>query len=337
MNDALPSLLFPFKRGMIDTPRSGQRLLILGAAAGFRLPPEFSAELQLVQGFRPDFLALTKAGFPVTPLPEGDGYDGAFVLLGRHRRENSQRLSAALQCVRPGGLVIAAGMKKDGAQSVAKRMAHLLPLEEQLAKHHGVVFWLRRPAQLDEDVLAELSLPPLATTEGYATAAGSFSEGAVDPGSYLLAESLPGDISGAVADYAAGWGYLSLRLAERFSLATLDLYEAHHASLEAARQNLAVHAPGASCRFFWHDLLAETISHRYDAIVMNPPFHRSRAAEPDMGSAMVAAAAKALKPGGQLFLVANRGLPYEKVMEVAFARCGELVRSAGYKVLWAER
>ncbi|WP_309084269.1 class I SAM-dependent methyltransferase [Chelativorans sp.] len=318
-------------------PRSGERLLLFGASTGLRLPSEFRAELKVVQDFRPDFLALEKAGFTVAPWAEGHGFDTALLLLGRHRRENEARFAEAIERVRPGGLILAAGTKRNGAPSFRKRISELLPIEDHLSKHHGTAFWLRRPGRVEDGVLASLSAPALASSEGFETAAGGFSEGAVDPGSRLLAECLPQDISGEVADFAAGWGYLSVQVARRFPVSRVDLYDAHYSSIEAARRNLAKHAPGAGCRFFWHDLLSEPVAHRYDVIVMNPPFHRSRAAEPDIGRAMIGIAAKTLKQRGRLFLVANRGLPYEAVMQTAFARHGELRRDGTYKVLWGQQ
>ncbi|MCT8999142.1 class I SAM-dependent methyltransferase [Chelativorans intermedius] len=339
MNDALRTLLFPFERGLVEPPRDGARVLLFGAGAGLSLPADLAAGLEVVQGFRSDFLALRRAGFSVSPrLEEGGAACGAaLLLLGRHRRENEQRLAAALACLRPGGLLLAAGTKRDGAPAVARRLSSLLPLEGRLAKHHGIVFWLRRPHMLDTAALAALAGTPARTPEGYETAAGGFSEGSVDPGSRFLADNLPAGISGQVADFAAGWGYLSLRLARDAALAALDIYEAHHASLEAARRNMTAHAPGLRCRFFWHDLLSEPVENRYDVIVMNPPFHRSRAAEPDMGRAMIAVAARALRAGGRLYLVANRALPYEQAIQAAFPRHGELCRDAAYKVLWGAR
>lgn len=89
--------------------------------------------------------------------------------------------------------------------------------------------------------------------------------------------------------------------------------------------------------FYWHDLLGEEVSRRYDLIVMNPPFHQRRSAEPDIGQGMIKAAAAALKPGGRLFMVANRQLPYEKTLSEVFSAQQELVRSGLFKVLSARR
>ncbi|TIW22658.1 MAG: methyltransferase, partial [Mesorhizobium sp.] len=88
---------------------------------------------------------------------------------------------------------------------------------------------------------------------------------------------------------------------------------------------------------FWTDLLTETVERRYDAIVMNPPFHSGRAAEPGIGSGMIRAASKALKPGGRLFMVANRQLPYEKVLAAAFSSHAEVARDGMFKVFSARR
>ena len=166
-----------------------------------------------MQGYRPDYLALQRVGLSVTPEAEGEGYDLALVLLGRHRRENEQRLADALKRTRPGARIAAACAKKDGGGSVRRRMAELLDLEDHASKHHGVVFWLRRPDAI-EAALAALQAPE-SVADGYITAAGGFSDDGIDPGSALLVECLPDNLSGAIADFAAGWGYLSVAASER--------------------------------------------------------------------------------------------------------------------------
>jgi 16S rRNA (guanine1207-N2)-methyltransferase len=70
---------------------------------------------------------------------------------------------------------------------------------------------------------------------------------------------------------------------------------------------------------------------------MNPPFHRGRAAEPEIGTRLIGAAAKALKSGGTLYLVANKGLPYEKLLATAFASCRQIAADSAFRVVAATR
>jgi 16S rRNA (guanine1207-N2)-methyltransferase len=175
---------------------------------------------------------------------------------------------------------------------------------------------------------------PVGTEEGFFTAEGGFSADGVDSGSLLLAENLPEGLTGEVADFASGWGYLAAWALRRSpGIERMDLYEAHLPSLLAAKRNLPSVSDSVECRFFWHDLLREPVTARYDAILMNPPFHQGRAAEPDLGVEMIGTAAKALKRGGRLFMVANRPLPYERVLEKLLPRYEEICRHARFKVL----
>lgn len=335
VSEALKTLFHPFATDDIPLPEKGERALFLNAEPGFVLPRGFQAELSLVQGFRSHFRALERQGHSVAPRATGEAYDLALVLLGRHRGQNEEWLAQAADRVKPGGLVLAAGGKKEGADSLRKRVGQLLPLQGHLAKFHGTVFWFHRPAALPASLIPET--PPLVERR-FRAAPGMFSHDRVDPASKLLAKNLPDDITGVVADFCAGWGYLAAELAQRApALTALDLYEADYESLEAAKSNLENVAPGVGKKFLWRDLLKEPVERRYDFIVMNPPFHQGRAAEPTIGQGMVRAAAAALKPGGRLVMVANRGLPYETALSASFKHSGETCRDQRFKVLWGRR
>ncbi|GLQ80015.1 methyltransferase [Mesorhizobium huakuii] len=333
--EALKTLFHPFEAEALSLPRKDERILFLGAEPGLRVPPGFEATLHLVQGFRPHFRALQAAGFAVTPRTEGDGFDAALVLAGRHRGQNELRIAEALERVAPGGLVVVAGGKDDGIASLRKRVDELVPLNGHMPKYHGIAFWLRRPADMQAAATLRAANPALLIEERFHTAPGMFSFDRVDAGSKLLVDNLPGDLRGSAADFCAGWGYVAAEMVARSSgLSGLDLHEADFDALEAAKGNLAnTVAQG----FFWTDLLAEPVERRYDVIAMNPPFHRSRAAEPEIGAGMIRAAAKALKPAGRLFMVANRQLPYEPVLSAAFASHAELARDGMFKVFSARR
>ncbi|TRC83766.1 class I SAM-dependent methyltransferase [Mesorhizobium sp. WSM4310] len=333
--EALKTLFHPFEAEALALPRKGERILFLGAEPGLRVPSGFEATLHLVQGFRPYFRALQAAGFSVTPQTEGDGFDAALVLAGRHRGQNELRIAEALKRVASGGLVVVAGGKDDGIASLRKRVDELVPLDGHMPKYHGIAFWLRRPVDMQAAATLRAANPALLIEERFHTAPGMFSFDRVDAGSKLLVDNLPSDLRGNAADFCAGWGYVAAEMAARSSgLSGLDLYEADFDALEAAKGNLAnTVAQG----FFWMDLLAEPVERRYDVVAMNPPFHRSRAAEPEIGAGMIRAAAKALKPGGRLFMVANRQLPYEPVLSAAFASHAELARDGMFKVFSARR
>lgn len=338
-DDFTRTLFHPFATGMLDMPDARARALFLNAMPGFRPPPDFGAGVLPVQDFRPAFRALQQAGHAVEPQPQGGDYDLALVLLGRHRGQNELWIAQALERVRTGGRIVVAGGKTDGVASLAKRLSAILPLEGRASKHHGVVFWLRR---MDDAAGAAAALrqanPDSRPEGGFLAAPGLFSHEHVDDGSRLLADSLPAGLKGEAADFGAGWGYLSVRLAGTApGISSIDLYEAGFSACEAARANMAALAPQMPARVVWCDLLAEPPGRRYDLVVMNPPFHHGRAAQPSIGEGMIAAAAAALRPGGKLYLVANRALPYEAVLQRSFARHGETCRDGRFKVLWAVR
>ena len=333
----LATLFHPFETGDLDAPAKGSRVLFIGAEPGFRLPEGFSAELHLVQGFRPHFRALANAGFRVTPRVEGTGFDGALVLAGRHRGQNEAWIAEAAERVVPGGLVVVAGSTDDGIASLRKRMGKLVEVEGHLPKYHGMAFWFRRPD--DAALLVEALRPANGLVDNrFRTAPGMFSHDRIDAGSRLLAECLPDKAKGAAADFGAGWGFLASVLAEQTTgLKAIDLYEADYESLEAAKRNLAGLAAAPEFGFFWHDLVGEKIERKYDLIVMNPPFHQSRASDPGIGQAMIKAASLALKSGGQLLMVANRGLPYEQALKAGFKDTRELRNEGGFRVISARR
>ncbi|MGN6306257.1 MAG: class I SAM-dependent methyltransferase [Mesorhizobium sp.] len=336
-SETLKTLFHPFAAGDLDLPGRNARALFLGAEPGFRLPDGWAAAIHAVQGFRPDFRALERMGLAsVAPRPEGEGYDLVLVLAGRHRGWNELNVAEAIERTRTGGLVVVAGAKDDGIASLRKRLGGLVEIEGSLPKYHGLAFWFRRPAEDGVASALRDANPAVRVEDRFLAAPGMFSHDRIDAGSRLLAQNLPGDLAGAVGDFCAGWGYLAAEIARRCpTVSALDLYEADFEALEAAKVNLQGIVPKTA--FFWHDLLAEPMERRYDAVVMNPPFHKGRAAEPDIGAGMIRAAAKALKPGGRLLMVANRQLPYEPVLVEAFSSQTEIVRDAAFKVLSARR
>ena len=326
-----------FVTALRATGRLGpERLLYLNAEPIGASLVGSAGSLTVVQSWRPSFVALESAGLRPLPTLTSDGtmFDVVLLRLGRQRERNLASVALAVERCDPGGTIVVAGENALGAASYARRIGHL----GSLSKSHARAFWFDRksppsPALLDEWRRAgALHAPP---GGDFVAAPGVFAWDHVDAGSRLLAQALPSDIVGDVADLGSGWGYLARACIKRGARPRhLDLYEADFLALEAARLNLAGETVA---QFHWHDVTDGLAAARYDLIVTNPPFHDQSRADPTIGIRFISAAAKALRAGGRLWLVANRHLPYEQPLAACFASVAQRAGDARFKILEAIR
>ena len=227
------------------------------------------------------------------------------------------------------GPVIVDGAKTDGIEGLIRELRGRHGISETISKAHGKLAVLEPGADLSDWA----DPGPREVEEGFVTRVGVFSADGPDPGSRLLAEVLPSRLGAGVADLGAGWGYLSRAALAREGVERIDLVEADLAALDCARIN----TPDPRAAFHWADATRFGAGDAYDAVVTNPPFHTSRAADPALGQAFVAAAARLLAPKGQLWLVANRQLPYERALSGLFGEVTEVGGDRSYKIFRAAR
>lgn len=352
---ALDVLWLPFAQQILAWPDPDAPALLLRARAGEALRGLSGAHA--VQSFKPEYDALRGLGLRVdgdladVASPPG-GFATVLLLPPRQREEARALLAQAVARCTPGGVVVAAQANDEGAKSGEADLKRLAGLDGTLSKQHCRVYWSRiDPARVDAALLQDWSAldAPRRIADvrfpggGFVSRPGVFAWDRVDAASALLAEHLPTDLAGRVADLGAGYGFLSAVLMQRCArIVALDVYEAEARALALARENLAV-APRADATgdtpalaFHWHDVAAGLPHAGYDAIVTNPPFHAlGRADRPDIGRAFLAAAADGLRRGGRLWLVANRHLPYEDLLAARFATVRTHAQATGFKVIEA--
>ncbi|HEX7340077.1 MAG TPA: class I SAM-dependent methyltransferase [Rhodanobacteraceae bacterium] len=341
--DALRALWVPFENGDIALPRDG-RVLFVGARASVGLQRFATRKWCCEQTFKPFADALQRAGFAVREAADDERFACVLLLLPRQRDERRALFAHALAHVDDGGVVVASVANREGARSAQDDMALLTGATQSLSKHKCRVFWAHPQAiTVDADLLSAWQAHAVLreTASGLASRPGLFAWDRIDAASALLAECLPDDLHGRVADLGAGAGFLSVALLRRCpGVTALDLFEADARALPAARRNLEAACTSlgrdVAVQCHWHDVAAG-VPGTFDAVISNPPFHQGHAELPELGRAFIVAAANALRSGGTLWMVANQRLPYEATLRAHFAGVRTVVERDGYKVIEATR
>jgi 23S rRNA (guanine1835-N2)-methyltransferase len=76
---------------------------------------------------------------------------------------------------------------------------------------------------------------------------------------------------------------------------------------------------------------------RFDAIVLNPPFHHHGGVDEELGAQLFASAYGQLRVGGELWVVGNRHLGYQKTLQSLFGQCRLVTAHPKFVVLVAQR
>lgn len=337
----LETLFLPLLDGQLAWPDGGA--LFMRARAGAPLHARAWPGLVCQQTFQPDAAALERGNFRVLTHEldaAAETYPLVLLLPPRQRDEAKALLARAVRWIRPGGRVLACASNNEGARSCEADLERIAGPVTTLTKNKCRAFWtapIERPRDVSlMEQWLQLDAPRPIADGRFVSRPGVFAWDRIDVASQLLAEHLPADLAGRAADLGAGFGYLGVELLERCAgIAALDVYEAEGRALDLARVNLAAFESRAGIRYCWHDVTAG-LGEKYDAIVCNPPFHtHARADRPDVGRRFIAAAAQGLQPGGRLWMVANRHLPYEAALGAGFERVRIVTQQHGYKIVEA--
>jgi 16S rRNA (guanine1207-N2)-methyltransferase len=302
----------------------------------------FRDRLTCQQTWKPRAAQLEAAGFRVER--EAQGRHPLVIVLPDPQRDLAVAdLARAYDHLADGGTLMAAQHNDAGAKRTEHYLKEAAGIVHTLSKHHSRVFWaLKDPKNpWREEVLEawrQRGVMRRVMDGKWWSQPGLFSWDRVDEGSALLVKHLPRNLGGHAADLGCGWGFLSAHLLRECpDILSIDLYDADADAFEPVRRNLGIIPTRVKTRPLWRDVTAGIETGRYDVIVTNPPFHDGKTTDPTIGLRFLAAAAAGLNLDGQLWLVANRQLPYENLLSEVFAEWQTVVEQDGYKVMHANK
>jgi len=247
--------------------------------------------------------------------------------------ERGYVLAQALEALAPGASFVALAPKDKGGARLAKELGDLdCDFEETSKRRHRICHVRSFPTASSTRAAAlAAGAPRFAEEIGLWTQPGVFSWNRLDPGSVLLIAHLP-KLRGEGADLGCGLGVLSQAVLASPQVERLALIDIDRRAIDMATRNIV----DARAHFLWADARGAGLS-GLDFVVMNPPFHASGLEDKALGQAFIEAAAAMLRRGGEVFLTANRHLPYEGVMKTLFASIALLADTGGYKIYRAKK
>jgi len=295
----------------------------------------------------------------VSRIEDVDGaYDALFMLWPKNRVEGEYLFARGLSLLKEGAPFFVSAENKAGGSRLHKIVQQFCASElQQFSKHkcrlvHGVKGDVNT-AKLDQAI--EDGTIKTIDSIGFTSQAGIYGWSKIDAGSKLLLQHIPQDLTGTIADFGCGYGYLLQHILQHnkgiktayaidADARALVCCEANLSQLSSCGLTTGSHTKqtdpaiksqddiSAIIEHLWRDLTKPQNLPPLDIIIMNPPFHEGKTTDTDIGAAFIKTAAQSLKSGGRLYMVANTQLPYEVILETHFSTHTRLAQNGGFKV-----
>jgi len=335
-SQAMPATQLLYQTALEET--SPAHILIVNAHAHPLLSSihNHAKVMDIQQHVKSEYSAIAHSGFPVmATLPDHpDTYDLILLLPGKNKQQTHAWMAAAMYRLRGNGKIIVACANHHGAKSYESALKQLAGHITSRSKSKCRIFSARKSTMFHADLASQwidAGKPCRIKAHGLISQPGLFSWDRADAGSSLLMGQLPA-LSGSGMDLCCGYGLLGQYiLRQSTNVAQIHLVETDRLALDCALLNTTQWQEKVQSH--WTDATSETLPEKLDWIICNPPFHRGQDRDVELGQSILLRACNCLRRGGVLYLVANRKLPYERLIQSEMRQCHSLIEANGFKVI----
>lgn len=236
-------------------------------------------------------------------------------------------------------LIVAAGMVKHLPRSAGDLLERYIgPVQASLAEKKARLLFVtpseKPQARSPYPSVYSLEKPKL-TLRNHA---GIFCREALDIGTRFFLPHLPSDLGHAqVADLGCGNGVLGIVCALNNPKARLRMVDESYMAVQSAQENWHNALGERPASIYAGDGLACEPAQSLDIVLCNPPFHQQQVVGDFLARRMFQQSHRALKAGGQLWIVGNRHLGYHITLKRMFREVEQIAANAKFVIFKATK